>query len=137
MIGSWRWNAVFGGFGALLTFVFSLGNNPITITFIRCVYAFLAFALIAFAVRFLLASALPPSRPDSESVPMEDRGSVLDLVTPGEEEALSEMMKENWTGGKENPVLGFQPLQPKRLVSLDNPDPEEVVQAIRRLTDER
>ena len=46
------------------------------------------------------------------------------------------MMKDQWAEGKVEPIKGFQPLQPKRLVSLDNPNPEEVVQAIRRLTDE-
>jgi hypothetical protein len=136
MIGSWRWNAAFGGLGAALTFLFSLGNNPLITTFIRCFYAFIAFALIAFAVRFVLALLLPTSRPDNETLLEEDRGAVLDLVTPGEEQSLSEMMKENWSDGKDSPVIGFQPLQPKRLVSLDNPNPEEVVQAIRRLTDE-
>ncbi|WP_123040065.1 hypothetical protein [Cohnella candidum] len=136
MIGSWRWNAAFGGFGAALTFLISLGNNPLLTTLIRSVYAFIAFAILTFALRFVLAQLLPSSRPDRDTQLEEDRGNVLDLVTPGEEESLGEMLKEQWSDGKDSPVSGFQPLQPKRLVSLDNPNPEEVVQAIRRLTDE-
>jgi Na+/H+-dicarboxylate symporter len=134
MIGSWRWNAGFGGFGAALTWIFSLTNNPIGTTFLRSLIAFLVFALLAFAVRFILGMLMLPS-PQShadERLP-EERGSVLDLVTPDEGDALTEMMKEKWT---ESPAAAFQPLLPKRLVSLDQADPEKVVQAIRRLTDE-
>jgi hypothetical protein len=60
---------------------------------------------------------------------------VLDLITPDEEETLSEMLKENWSDGGTGRESEFQPLQPKRLVKLDPHDPEEVVQAIRHLTD--
>ncbi|WP_276352479.1 hypothetical protein [Cohnella caldifontis] len=138
MIGSWRWNAVFGGAGGLLTFLVSLSRNTMFTSFVRGLAAFAAFALIAFAIRFLLAQAqLPSSRPESELTEDEERGKVLDLVTPDEGEALSEMLKENWSDGRESPDAGFQPLQPKKLVHLDGPDPEDVVQAIRRLADER
>jgi hypothetical protein len=137
MIGSWRWNAGFGGFGAALTILFSLANNPFGITLLRSMLAFAVFALLAFVVRFVLGLLLlPPVQPLGGQLPAEERGSVLDLMTPDEDEMLSEMMKEQWSGGKETAVAGFQPLQPKRLVSLDDPDPEQVVQAIRRLTDE-
>lgn len=138
MIGTWRWNAAFGGFGAALTFLFSLGNNPLLTTITRSLYAFAAFALLAFAVRYVLGvMLLPASRSDPESLlEEEERGAVLDLVTPDEGESLSEMMKENWSGGNPGPIAGFQPLKPERLVKLDDPEPEQVVQAIRRLTDE-
>lgn len=138
MLGTWRLNVGFGGFGALLTFLFSLSNNPIGTTMLRSVYAFLVFAALAFAVRFVLGQLMVPAAPRHEEtiIPEEERGAVLDITTPDEGDSLSEMMKEQWADGKAEPVKGFQPLQPKRLVSLDNPDPEEVVQAIRRLTDE-
>ncbi|WP_373229568.1 hypothetical protein [Cohnella sp.] len=137
MIGSWRLNVGFGAFGALLTFLFSLSNNPIGTTLLRSIYAFLVFVSLAFAVRFVLGQLVVPGGPAHEDlIPEEERGAVLDLTTPDEEDSLSEMMKEQWAGGKAKHVKGFQPLQPKRLVSIDNPDPEEVVQAIRRLTDD-
>jgi hypothetical protein len=137
MIGSWRWNAASGGFGALLTLLFSLGNNPLLTTLIRGLIAFVVFALMALAVRFFLGVLLlPASRPDPDELAEEDRGNVLDLVTPEDGDSLSEMMKENWSDGKDSPVSGFQPLEPIKLVKLDEPDPEEVVKAIRRLTDE-
>jgi hypothetical protein len=137
MIGSWRWNAGFGGFGAALTLLFSLGNNPIVTLLLRSFYAFVAFALLAFVVRFVLGLLLLPSaNSQADELPEEEPGAVLDLVTPDEDGDLNRLMKEQWADGKEGPLSGFQPLQPKRLVSLDDPDPEQVVQAIRRLTDE-
>jgi hypothetical protein len=135
MIGSWRLNVGFGAFGALLTFLFSLSNNPIGTTFMRSLYAFLVFAAIALVIRIVLGQLLNPAlKPTTAGVLTEERGAVLDLMTP--DEALSEMMKEQWAESNGEKVKGFQPLQPTRLVSLDNPNPEEVVQAIRRLTDE-
>jgi len=142
MIGSWRLNVGFGGFGALLTFIFSLSNNPLGTTLLRSLYAFLVFAAIAFVVRIVLGQLMNPAKITEVNVTQDDeRGTVLDLTTPDEGDSLSEMLKEQWAdgngeSGKEESVKGFQPLTPKRLVSLDNPNPEEVVQAIRRLTDE-
>jgi hypothetical protein len=138
MIGSWRLNVAFGGFGGILTFLISLSNNPLSTTLMRSLYAFLVFTAIAFVVRFVLSQLLSPVRRTEtiESSLDNERGATLDLMTPDDGESLSEMMKEQWADGKGEPIKGFQPLQPKRLVSLDNPNPEEVVQAIRRLTDE-
>jgi flagellar biosynthesis/type III secretory pathway M-ring protein FliF/YscJ len=137
MIGSWRWNAVIGGAGGLLTFLIALSRNTLLTSFVRGLAAFAAFGVLAFAVRFLLAQALLPSNRPEAGQAEEEPGAVLDLVTPDEEEALSEMLKENWAEARESPSAEFQPLQPKRLVNLDQPDPEDVVQAIRRLNDER
>jgi hypothetical protein len=136
MIGSWRLCVGFGGFGAILVFLFSLSNNPLGTTFQRSLYALLVFTGIAFAVSVILGVLLNPRAKSGNDLTEEERGSVLDIVTPDEGQSLSDMMKEQWADGKGEAVKGFQPLQPKRLVSLDNPNPEEVVQAIRRLTDE-
>jgi len=142
MKSSWRFPIGFGASGALLTFLISLSNNTLGTTLLRSFYAFLAFAALAFAASFVLGQLLAPGKPaasDGEDSP--NRGGVLDLTTPDEGDALSEMMKEQWAEGKtaatkDEAVQSFQPLQPKRVVSLDNPNPEEVAQAIRRLTDE-
>jgi|HigsolmetaGSP12D_1036236.scaffolds.fasta_scaffold00881_6 flagellar biosynthesis/type III secretory pathway M-ring protein FliF/YscJ len=145
MTGSWRWNFGFGLFGSALTFLFSVGNNPLETTLLRCLYAFLAFTALAFGVRFVLgqlmrpAAAARPEKPAQEQA--DERGAVLDLVTPDDEASLTGLIKEQWSGGQEPapapaPSGEFKPLQPKRLVSLNNQGPEEVAQAIRRLTDE-
>jgi hypothetical protein len=141
MIGSWRWNVLFGGFGAILTFLISLSTNPFGTTFLRSIYAFLTFAVIAFVVRGVLGVLMSPAMSPAVNRKMpegsdEERGAVLDMMTPDEGDELSELLKEQWADGKTQPLKGFEPLQPKRLVSLDNPDPDQVVQAIRRLTDE-
>ncbi|QJD83355.1 hypothetical protein [Cohnella herbarum] len=137
MTGSWRYYVGFGAFGAVLTILFSLSNNPLGTTFLRSLYAFLVFTALAFAVGFVLRQLLNPGKKiESMNATESDRGAVLDIVTPDEGDSLSEMMKEQWADGKGEPIKGFQPLQPTRLVSLDKPNPEEVVQAIRRLTDE-
>jgi hypothetical protein len=137
MIGSWRLNVGFGGFGALLTFIFSLSNNPFGTIFLRSIYAFLVFAALAFLIRIVLGQLMNPAiKPGATSTSEEERGAVLDLMTPDEGDSLSELMKEQWADSKGEAANGFQPLQTKRLVSLDNADPEEVVKAIRRLTDE-
>jgi hypothetical protein len=137
MIGTWRLNVGFGAFGAILTLLFSLSNNPVGTTFQRSLYAFVVFAVIAFVVRFVLGQLMNPGAKLEEITSSEeDRGAVLDLTTPDEGESLSELMKEQWADSKGETIKGFQPLQPQRLVSLDNSNPEQVVQAIRRLTDE-
>ncbi len=143
MNGKWRINVGFGGFGAVLTWLFSFSSNPIGTTLVRGVYAFVTFTAIAYVISLLLGQLLQPSDksepaiPDLQDESSVDRGSNLDLITPDEGDELAEMMRERWTDGKgEAQGASFQPLEPKRLVSLDNPNPEEVVQAIRRLTDE-
>ncbi|MFC5472040.1 hypothetical protein ACFPPD_25495 [Cohnella suwonensis] len=141
---SWRFIVGFGAFGALLTFMFSLSNNPFGTTLTRSLYAFLVFTAIAAVVRVVLPQALSPAanRMEAKEDPSPEpngRGTNFDVSTPDEGESLTDLLKEQWAGGKPDSGSaggGFQPLQPKRLVSLDNPDPEEVVQAIRRLTDE-
>ncbi|MFC5401961.1 hypothetical protein [Cohnella soli] len=141
---SWRFILGFGAFGALLTFMFSLPNNPFGTTLARSLYAFLAFTAIAVVVGFVLPQAIRPAAPGLEknAEPASEpagRGTNVDVSTPDEGDSLTDLLKEQWAGGKTdsgNNGTGFQPLQPKRLVSLDNPNPEEVVQAIRRLTDE-
>lgn len=141
MIGSWRIVAGFGAFGAILTLLFSYSDNPAGTTLIRCVYAFLAFTAIAFVLSLVLGVLLKPAGIETPPITgqqeglAEERGAMLDLVTPDEGGELTELMKERWVDGKGEPPA-FQPLAPKRVVSLDNPNPEEVVQAIRRLTDE-
>ncbi|MFC5702109.1 hypothetical protein ACFPVX_12480 [Cohnella faecalis] len=137
MVGSWRWNGFFGGFGAALVFLFSLSRNPIGTTLLRSFYAFVAFFLIALAIRFVLGVLLHPSSGQTpEGKLEEERGAVLDMVTPDDDESLTEMLKEQWTDGSSGSASGFKPLAPKRLVSIDDADPEQVVQAIRRLNDE-
>jgi len=135
MSGKWRWTVGFGVFGAVLAFLFQVSRNTIGTTLIRSVYAFLAFAVLATVVRIALSVLLRPAAPPSMMLPKEDSGRAIDLTTPDDGE-LTDMLKEQWTEGKERPVSGFQPLNPQRLVSLEQPNAEDVVKAVRRMTDE-
>jgi len=141
MIGSWRWNVACGAGGALLTFLISLGSNLFLTSLIRAFYAFVIFFLMMYAIRWLISQLLHPKaeHPGSEA-PADEAGAVLDMMTPPEDEELTQLMKENWSEGKSKVIKAdsaaaeFQPLQPKKLVTLDQTDPDQVVQAIRRLT---
>ncbi|XID95106.1 hypothetical protein ACF3MZ_11570 [Paenibacillaceae bacterium WGS1546] len=140
MAVSWRFVIGFGAFGALLTMAFSLSSNPFGTTMLRSLYALLAFSGLGLLAKLALGALLNPGARGAAALEPnpdeQERGSMLDLSTPDEEEALSEMLKRQWAEGKAEPIADFQPLQPKRVVSLDHPNPEEVAQAIRRLTDE-
>ncbi|CAI6027346.1 hypothetical protein [Cohnella sp. JJ-181] len=135
----WRWNIGFAAFGAVLIFLISLSSNPPLTSLVRSLYAFIAFGLLGLFVRIVLQQLLRPARTlggDKERAE-EERGIVLDMTTPEDDESLSLLMKEQWTGKEEPQSAGFQPLKPPKLVSIeDEPDPEQVAQAIRRLNDD-
>lgn len=153
MLGTWRWNAGFGIAGVGLTVIFSLGNNPMSVILMRCLYAFLAFFLIAYAARFVLglilqppAIAMPPAEEDNADV----RGSEMDLRTPGDEEDLNQLLKAQLqqrstpasqaaaepAAGASDGASGFKPLSPPQLVSTAGKQPEELAKAVRHLTGE-
>lgn len=142
MLGSWRWNVSLGIGGSLLTLLFSLGGNGLGITSLRCLYAFLAFFVLAYLFRALLAFVLQPGTPASESSPIEPEqapaiGQSVDYSTPESSEDLNELLKHQLDGSVElesgqKPI--FQPLSPPKLVSTQNKEPEELAKAIRHLT---
>ncbi|MDG0812446.1 hypothetical protein [Cohnella rhizosphaerae] len=135
----WRWNFGFAIFGAVLVFLISSSSNPPLTSLVRGLYAFLAFGLLGFFSRVVLQQLLQPAKTlggDKERA-QEERGIVLDVTTPTEDdESLSRLMREQWTGNEEPQSAGFEPLKPPRLVSIDDPNPEQVAQAIRRLNDD-
>ncbi|UVI32522.1 hypothetical protein [Paenibacillus spongiae] len=141
MIGTWRWNAVLGICGGLLTFIFSLSSNGLTITAMRFVYAFAVFFALAYLFRAVLALILrtPAVTMREEEAPdvTEEKGSLVDLSTPDESDELSGMLKLQLEGKpkaeNQQPAL-FKPLQPEKLVSTPNKEPDELAKAIRHLT---
>ncbi|MBB3109416.1 flagellar biosynthesis/type III secretory pathway M-ring protein FliF/YscJ [Paenibacillus phyllosphaerae] len=146
MIGSWRWNAVLGSIGGFLTMFASLGSNGLAISAIRFLYAFIAFFIIAYVFRAVIAAILrPPAAPDGQSLTgdqdEESKGRRVDYSTPDESDELSDMLKQQLDGKppvnqttEQQPQ--FKPLQPEKLVSTQNRDPEEIAKAIRHLTGE-
>lgn len=145
MLGTWRWNIGFGLFGIVLTVVFSISSNPLSVILLRSVYAFIAFFILAYAVRAILAIILrPPAMMGEQPDSQEDKGTKLDLTTPDETDDINQMLKsqiqeglDHGSGGKEEEAASaFQPLNPPQLVSKKNMQPEELTKAIRHLTGE-
>ncbi|WP_337098878.1 hypothetical protein [Paenibacillus sp. YIM B09110] len=148
MLGTWRWNVGLGFVGTVLTVAFSLGANPPGVVLLRSVYAFIAFFVLAYAVRAVFAIILkPPALIGEPSESAEAAGSLtggqLDLQTPNESDDLNELLKkqmreDNSTVGaqKQEAVSAFQPLNPPQLLSTKNSQPEELAKAIRHLTGE-
>lgn len=133
----WRWNIGFAGFGAVLIFLLSLSSNPLMTSLLRGLYASIAFGLLGLFVRLVLRQLLAPARTiggDKERTE-EERGIMLDMTTP-EDESLSRLMREQWTGKEEETSAGFEPLRPPKLVTIDDPDMQQVAQAVRRLNDD-
>jgi hypothetical protein len=147
MLGTWRWNVVFGILGTVLTVAFSIGNNPITVMLLRSMYAFIAFFVLAYGVRGLLAYILvPPSLVGElpEAMHEEGKGAQFDLKTPDEAQELNDLLKSQMQEGTStssaasfsNEEKDFRPLTPPQLLSTKNTQPEELVKAIRHLTGE-
>lgn len=134
----WRWNVGLAGLGAVLIFLISLSSNPLPTSLLRGLYAFIAFGLLGFFFRVVLQQLLRPAKTvgGEKERAEEERGIVLDMTTPDDDASLSQLMKEQWTGTEEPQSAGFEPLKPPRLVSIDDPNPEQVAQAIRRLNDD-
>lgn len=145
MLGTWRWNVVFGFIGTVLTVAFSIGNNPVSVTLLRSMYAFIAFFVLAFVMRAVLTYILqPPSIVGEQTELDEGIGTQLDMLTPDETDDLNQMLKSQLQDGKTTPVnevqanaaAAFRPLNPPQLLSSKNTQPEELVKAIRHLTGE-
>lgn len=145
MLGTWRWNVVFGIFGTVLTVAFSIGNNPIVVMLLRSMYAFIAFFVLAYGVRAILAYILQPPSLVGDSLEDNDgKGTQLDLKTPDESADLNALLKSQLQDGGASPTtdshnnaaVDFKPLSPPQLLSTKNTQPEELVKAIRHLTGE-
>jgi len=141
MIGSWRWNVGLGLFGVVLTLLFSLGSNGLEVSALRSVYAFIAFFLLAYLFRMVLAAVLRGSAAESfqepDPITEENKGGTVDMSTPDETDQLNEMLKLQLDGNVKTDTdeqAPFQPLTPPKLVSTQNKEPEELAKAIRHLT---
>lgn len=145
MFGTWRWNAGLGLLGLILTIVFSIGKNPVPVALLRSGYAFIAFFLLAYVLRFVWAMIIKTSNTQEQQeqqVEAEEKGTQLDLTTPDDQEDLNELLKPKQdtkaTPSAANDGQGeqtdFKPLTPTKLVSTQGNDPEQLAKAVRHLT---
>ncbi|MBW7473274.1 hypothetical protein K0T92_00790 [Paenibacillus oenotherae] len=140
MIGTWRWNVAFGICGSVLTLLFSLGSNGLAVTSMRCLYAFIAFFVLMYLFRAVIALILQPGAvPLAEESQSQDeaRGIQVDMSTPDESDELNDLLKQQMDGNVQlepGAQSNFQPLTPPKLVSTPNKEPEELAKAVRHLT---
>jgi hypothetical protein len=131
MIGSIRWNIALGVFGFLLTFIFSITNNVFSTSFIHSLYSGIILFLVAFGFRWFFGTVF------NETPNQTHIGNQLDLITPEESDEIHQLMRnDNETDPEKS---DFTPLNPPKLVSkgnLDNLDPEELVKAIRHMSED-
>jgi energy-coupling factor transporter transmembrane protein EcfT len=141
MIGSLRWNFIFGFVGFLMTLWISYSNNVLTTTLLRSLYSFLILFVVMFVFRWLLGTLVGLKDIGHEAPPAEVEddhlGTALDLTTPDDEESLKQMLNGGAAPAQNMKDAEFEPMNPPRLVS--NPtglDPEQLAGALRRMTDE-
>ncbi|MGG4146176.1 hypothetical protein ABEW34_24035 [Paenibacillus algorifonticola] len=146
MIGNWRWNVGLGLTGVILTILFSLGKNAVTVILLRSVYAFIAFVVIAFILRAVLTFILkPPALLDNGAAEEDGIGTQFNLTTPDESEDLNQLLKDGLDirpaqveadskQSMEQEHEPFRPLAPPQLVSAQNKEPEELAKVVRHLT---
>lgn len=147
MVGNIKINLWLGLIGFLITFFSSIENNLWTTSLFRGVLGFALWFFLAFVLRFVLgilanpagAATNKPSTPTSSengqpdsSVDDPSRGGQFDVVTPDQDQELSDLLTPKPTDTVDKG--GFAPLNPPKLVSNKQQDPEEMAKAVRHLT---
>ena len=140
MIGTIRWNALIGGLGAAATFISSYSNNILTTTLLRTLYSFVILFALVFVFRWVLGTVIGGSNPlrDHAGPQPEDaiRGQRIDFTTPDEPSGLSGESDSPARDNREQDESGFSPLNPPKLATRNKVDSEEMVKALRHLSED-
>ncbi|OWA33785.1 hypothetical protein B9G55_20850 [Saccharibacillus sp. O16] len=149
MKGTIRVNLIFALIGFVITFLFAVRTNlPVTSLIRGGIGAFVWF-LLAFLFRIVLGALEPLPKEKTgggslapNSAPGGDtRGMALDMVTPDESDELNDLLKPDadktrMTEERTAQINDFQPLNPPKLVSTQERNPEELAKAVRHLTED-
>lgn len=150
MIGTWRWNAILGLLSGLVTFVFSVSGNILLTTLLRSLYSFLIMFVLAFAFRWILGtvvglkqyaaeraahSAADDGNTHTAEPPDAGRGKNVDLRTPDEANSLHGLLRGQMNGQPGDEEV-FSPIKPPRLVSKEKVSTEDLVKAVRRMSED-
>jgi hypothetical protein len=141
MTGTVRWNVYGGAAAFVLTLLFSVAHNTFATTLLHSLYSFLVVFALLFLFRFLLSLILSGSSWDSgEAEEQKDdaaptAGTNVDLATP-DDDSLNDMLRANLTAAQDDDGTGFAPLKPPKLISQTELDPEELANALRRMSEE-
>lgn len=129
-----------GGLGAVATFLASFSNNILTTTLLRSLYSFVILFALVFVFRWILGILLaePSSETGQPSTPEEPaRGQTIDLTTPDEPIAKSgDSSPSGRQSTEQEEDDGFAPLNPPKLATKDQVNSEELVKALRHLSEE-
>lgn len=133
MIGSIRWNILLGTVGFLLTFLMSIGSNFLVRALLNSAYSFLILFAVVFALRWILGTLVGLKAVPDQAVEQaaEDAGAAVNETTPDDQEQLNDLLKSQLKAPDQ--VEPFVPLQPKKLASVPDADPEQLAQALRQL----
>lgn len=148
MIGSYRWNLFAGGIGLVGTLLISLPNNIWETALIQSLYSFLSLFLLTFIIRWVFGFLIRTSNSGSfkpgvtfDQETDSPRGQTIDLSTPADGEVILPRVDQQQGTGTNPANLDedsvFTPLNPPKLsTKLEQQDPEELVRALRRMTEE-
>lgn len=142
MIGTIRINLIVALLAGLFTFALSIGNNLFLSSCIKSGYSFLILFVITFGFRWVLGLLIAPVSSIEDSTDGNSSSTVgqnLDLSTPDEDEVTREMMKLNHTNNNKDAhsnEMQFSPLNPPKLVTKNNLDPEQLAGALRRMSED-
>lgn len=134
MAGNVKWNLMTGLIGFAGTLALSMPHNLLKTAFIQSLYSFIFLFLITFLARWLLglvtqSAQTPDSAAEAVSRELEReeeiRGTRIDLATPDDAPVLYQAEADT----------GFAPLNPPKLSTDLGERPEDVVKAIRQMTD--
>jgi hypothetical protein len=142
MTGNVRWNLYGGAAAFVLTFLASITRNVLVTTLLRSFYSFLLVFAILFLFRFILHlilngnSAAADMAAGGEEPDVSDTGRNVDLATPNDD-SLHDLLRAN-LNAEEAPDDGavFTQLKPPKLISQSELKPEELANALRRMSEE-
>jgi energy-coupling factor transporter transmembrane protein EcfT len=128
MIGSIRWNFALGIFGFFFSFILSIINNIFTTALINGLYSGIILFIVAFIVRWFFGAVFQTAAAENHI------GNKFDLITPDESDEIHQLLRNE--NDKEIEQSDFVPLNPPKLASKSNVDPEEMVKALRHMSED-
>lgn len=134
MIGTFRWNLVTGLVGFLGTLAVSLPHNIMKTALVHSCYSFVFLFIFTFILRWALGLVLHSSRktgaegPEAREDEFMIKGQTIDLATPEDGNGAGQA-----ASGEDD---AFAPLNPPKLSTKIDTNPEELVKAIRHMSEE-
>lgn len=141
MIGTIRINVIVAGLACICTFGLSIGNNIFLTSCLKSVLSFFILFILTFGFRWVLGLLIgaehAAARTQHENMASESSvGQTLDLTTPDEDEETRELLKTNLGNNNAAAEMQFSPLNPPKLVTKNNLDPEQLAGALRRMSED-